>query len=186
MQYLTCPRCHSSFRTGVFYQTPEVCPRCGAPFQPPRPSLWEHLREGVGPRVRGDAPDWEAITGSQYTGHVLTRTNPAGGPDGSHSPSAPVASPRDRSANTATRVAEQFHRQDKEYLEWLHAHRHDGYVLNAAGSKSRLHRANCVHLWRVIEEGRRLTDQYPKVCSTSLAELTPMLGSGRPCPVCAP
>ena len=108
MQYLTCPRCHSSFHTGAIYEALEVCPRCGAPFQPPRPSLWEHLREGVGPRVRGDAPDWEAITGSQYTRHLVTRTNPAGGLDGSHGPSAPVASPRDRSANRATRVAEQF------------------------------------------------------------------------------
>lgn len=91
-----------------------------------------------------------------------------------------------RSASRDMGVARRFHRQDTEYAEWIHTHQHDGYVLNVAGSGSRLHRADCVHLWRPIEQGNALTDDYPKVCSTSLAELTPMLGSGRPCPVCAP
>jgi hypothetical protein len=59
-------------------------------------------------------------------------------------------------------------------------------VLNMAGSETRLHRAGCDHLWRPIREGRRLTADYPKTCSTSLANLTPLLGAGRRCPSCAP
>jgi hypothetical protein len=81
MQYLTCPHCHSSFRTSVIYEAPEVCPRCGAPFRQPRPSLWEHLREGVDHRARSDAPDWEAITGSQYTRQQVVRREPEGSSD---------------------------------------------------------------------------------------------------------
>jgi hypothetical protein len=86
MQYLTCPRCHSSFRTGVIYQAPEACPRCGAPFHSTRPSLWEHLREGVNVGVRSDAPDWEAITESQYARQRVTRREPEGHDDAPSSP----------------------------------------------------------------------------------------------------
>lgn len=83
-------------------------------------------------------------------------------------------------------MAQRFHHQDIEYANWIRSHQHDGYVLNVAGSESRLHRANCIRLLRPIEEGRALTDEYPKVCSTSLAELAAMLGNGRPCAICAP
>jgi hypothetical protein len=83
-------------------------------------------------------------------------------------------------------MTQRFHHQDTDYVAWLHAHQRDGYVLNMAGSETRLHRAGCDHLWRPIREGRRLTADYPKTCSTSLANLTPLLGAGRRCPSCAP
>ena len=83
-------------------------------------------------------------------------------------------------------MAARFHHRDQKYADWLSAHQHDGYVLNLAGGASRLHRASCVHLWRPIEEGLALTEDYPKVCSTWLQELRPMLGGGRACPTCAP
>lgn len=78
MQYLTCPRCHSSFHTGVLYEALEVCPRCGAPFHLPRPSLRDQLRGALGRRTVDDAPDWEAITGSQYTHQRVIRRQPDG------------------------------------------------------------------------------------------------------------
>lgn len=84
-------------------------------------------------------------------------------------------------------MAHRFHRQDAEYLSWRQANLHDGYVLNVAGSESRLHRASCDSLQRAINDGKRLTWDYPKLCSTSIAELNPMLGNGgRRCPTCAP
>jgi hypothetical protein len=77
MPYLDCPRCHATFHVGVIYESLESCPRCGAPFYPPRPSFREQVRGVLGRRTLGEAPDWEAITGSQYARHgPSSRTHP--------------------------------------------------------------------------------------------------------------
>jgi hypothetical protein len=76
MRYLTCPRCHSSFHTGAIYEALEVCPRCGASLYSPRPNFRRQLRGALkGRPAPGDAPDWEAITGSQYTHRRVTRAH---------------------------------------------------------------------------------------------------------------
>jgi len=68
MPYLNCPQCHASFHSGLLYARNELCPRCGAPFRPSRPSFREHLKSAVLRRGSPDeqAVDWEIITGSQY------------------------------------------------------------------------------------------------------------------------
>lgn len=75
MPYLECPRCHATFRTGPIYEPRDSCPRCGQAFNEPRPSR-RHAR-GIFShrRVVSEAPDWEAITGAQYTSAV-TPTKP--------------------------------------------------------------------------------------------------------------
>lgn len=68
MPYLDCPHCHATFHTGLLYDAPESCPRCGASLHPPQSNRRQQLR-GVLSRRRGaigEPPDWEAITGSQY------------------------------------------------------------------------------------------------------------------------
>jgi hypothetical protein len=85
MPYLDCPRCHATFHIGAIYESLESCPRCGAPFRTPRPSLREQLRGVLNRRPSSETPDWEAITGSQYVSHTVTRTAPG---DGSDSPTA--------------------------------------------------------------------------------------------------
>ena len=81
MTYLNCPRCRARYHSGVIYESLDSCPRCGAPLRPERPRLRDHI---LGARVRGrlQAPDWEAITSSQYLRHHLIRTDPddQGGP----------------------------------------------------------------------------------------------------------
>ena len=76
MSYLDCPRCRARFHTGVIYESLDACPRCGADLRPQRPSLRDHLRSTRRRRGRAQAPDWEAITGSQYLHHHLIRTEP--------------------------------------------------------------------------------------------------------------
>jgi hypothetical protein len=76
MSHLDCPRCRARFHTGVIYESPDSCPRCGAPLRPERPTLRDHLRAARGRRSWAQAPDWEAITGSQYLRHRLIRTEP--------------------------------------------------------------------------------------------------------------
>ena len=75
MTYVHCPRCRAKYHTGVIYESLESCPRCGEPLGPERPSLRDHIR-GARARARLQAPDWEAITGSQYLRHQLIRTDP--------------------------------------------------------------------------------------------------------------
>jgi hypothetical protein len=65
--YLECPRCRATFHTGAIYERLEVCPRCGARLDLPEPSLRERLRRALRRRPPGESPDWETITGSQYT-----------------------------------------------------------------------------------------------------------------------
>ncbi len=75
MSYLDCPRCRARFHTGVIYESPDSCPRCGAPLRPERSTLRDHLR-GARRRAHAQALDWEAVTGSQYLRHHLIRTEP--------------------------------------------------------------------------------------------------------------
>jgi len=68
MPYVDCPHCHASFHTGLIYHELELCPRCETPLFRPRPTVRTQVRGLVTRRARvtADAPDWEAITGSQY------------------------------------------------------------------------------------------------------------------------
>jgi hypothetical protein len=67
MPYLTCPQCHAGYRAGVLHVQQESCPRCGTPFVIVRRGLRDHVASTVLRRPRPEqAPDWEAITGSQY------------------------------------------------------------------------------------------------------------------------
>lgn len=70
MSYLTCPRCHAGFHTGTIYESPDRCPRCGAPFDDRRGA---RLRGVFRRRALIEPPDWEAITGQQYATHGVTR-----------------------------------------------------------------------------------------------------------------
>ncbi len=69
-----------------------------------------------------------------------------------------------------------FHHDDDGYTAWCRENR-DGFVFNyfggseAQGAMHKIHRADCRHLWRPSDEGRRTTT-YVKVCSNSLASLT--------------
>lgn len=76
MPYLDCPRCHATFHVGPIYESLDVCPRCGAPFRVPRPRFRDQIRGAFGRPVLVDAPDWEAITSSQYRRRGAARTNP--------------------------------------------------------------------------------------------------------------
>jgi hypothetical protein len=68
MKYVLCPRCRARFHTGLIYESLEACSRCGAPLAPRRWRLFGQLRELVKRSASRDSLDWEAITGSQYTG----------------------------------------------------------------------------------------------------------------------
>lgn len=83
MPFVDCPRCHTSFHTGVIYESLHTCPRCGASLYRPRPGLAAWLRGGGRPQVLGKPPDWEAVTGSQYARHHVTRVEPIKPPDSS-------------------------------------------------------------------------------------------------------
>jgi hypothetical protein len=63
MPYFICPQCHASYHAGVLYVQHESCPRCGARFAEPRRGLASTVLRRRRP---AQAPDWEAITGSQY------------------------------------------------------------------------------------------------------------------------
>jgi hypothetical protein len=67
MKYVKCPRCRARFHTGLIYESPDACTRCGAPLPYRRPRLGEQLRALLARRPGRDSLDWEAITGSQYT-----------------------------------------------------------------------------------------------------------------------
>jgi hypothetical protein len=72
MPSLVCPRCQAEFRTGLIYESLDSCPRCGQPFNQSRRSL---RRKDRGPD-EGAAPDWEAITVSQYARRRVTPPTP--------------------------------------------------------------------------------------------------------------
>ena len=67
MTFIDCPHCHASFHTGLLYAPLDSCPRCGRPLYEPRPTFRQQAR-GIlfHRRAAREAPDWEAITGSQY------------------------------------------------------------------------------------------------------------------------
>jgi len=66
MKYVQCPRCRTRFHTGLIYESPEACTRCGTPLPHRRARFREPLR-AITDRRRGRSDlDWEAITGSQY------------------------------------------------------------------------------------------------------------------------
>ena len=75
MPYIDCPRCHASFHTGPIYEPLESCPRCGQPFYEPRRTRRAQGR-GIFSRAVSEPPDWEAITGSQYTRRRVTPAKP--------------------------------------------------------------------------------------------------------------
>jgi hypothetical protein len=83
MPYVDCPRCRASFHIGTIYEPRDACPRCGAPFYS---SERRRLRVGLKRRAVVEAPDWEAITGSQYVHH---RAGPDEGGTGGPAPSSP-------------------------------------------------------------------------------------------------
>ena len=66
MKYVQCPRCRTRFHTGLIYESPEACTRCGAPLPSRRTRLAAQLRALADRRLGRDKLDWEAITGSQY------------------------------------------------------------------------------------------------------------------------
>jgi hypothetical protein len=82
MSYIDCPRCHATFHTGPIYEPLDSCPRCGQPFYEPRPARRAHARGSFSHRrAAAEPPDWEAITGSQYTRRRVTPpTDEAGAP----------------------------------------------------------------------------------------------------------
>lgn len=63
MKYVQCPRCRARFHTGLIYESPDACTRCGAPLPHRRLHLGEQLRALLDRK----SLDWEAITESQYT-----------------------------------------------------------------------------------------------------------------------
>jgi len=58
--------------------TLNYCSRCGAPLNPPSPSLRERLRGLLRRQAQGEPPDWETITSSQYTRQAHTDNNDGG------------------------------------------------------------------------------------------------------------
>lgn len=76
MPYLDCPRCHATFHTGPIYEPRDSCPRCGQAFNEPRPTRREARGIFSHRRAVSETPDWEAITGSQYTRRRVTPTKP--------------------------------------------------------------------------------------------------------------
>lgn len=67
MQYLECPRCRATFHVGAIYERLEACPRCGAPLHVPPPSFGDRIRRALKRHPPAETPDWETITGQQYT-----------------------------------------------------------------------------------------------------------------------
>lgn len=69
----------------------------------------------------------------------------------------------------------KFVNNDIRYTAWCRENP-SGYVFNffggteAQGSMNKIHRADCHHLWRERDEGRRTTT-YPKICSMNLTDL---------------
>jgi hypothetical protein len=75
MKYVKCPRCRARFHTGLIYESPDACTRCGAPLPNCRPRLGEQLRALLDRRPGSNSLDWEAITGSQYARrHLAARS----------------------------------------------------------------------------------------------------------------
>jgi uncharacterized C2H2 Zn-finger protein len=72
MNFLECPRCRARFHTGIIYESPELCPRCGAGFATSRAGLRTRLEALLKRRVLRDTLDWEAVTGSQYIRRGVT------------------------------------------------------------------------------------------------------------------
>ena len=81
MKYVHCPRCQARFHTGVIYESPDVCTRCGTPLPERGRRVGGQLRAILGRRLGRSTPDWEAITGSQYTDRRVARRS--SGPPGS-------------------------------------------------------------------------------------------------------
>jgi hypothetical protein len=84
-------------------------------------------------------------------------------------------------AGAAASGVEHFKGREREYRRWLRAHRLDGYVFNHfMGTNEHdnlLHKADCDHLWRPEDEGRRTAVE--KVCSTDRAGLEARLNALR-------
>jgi hypothetical protein len=81
MPYLNCAQNHASFHSGLLYVHNDSCPRCGAPFHPPRPSLREQFERTV---LRRRPPsektvDWETITSSLYADRRYVSRSPSDG-----------------------------------------------------------------------------------------------------------
>ena len=76
--YLDCPRCHASFPTGTIYAPRDFCPRCGQSFAQTRRRLRLVQNRGIFAHRRADrgAPDWEAITESQYVRRRVSPPDP--------------------------------------------------------------------------------------------------------------
>ena len=94
MPYLTCPQCHASFHSGLLYLEQDTCPRCGAPFDPPRRPFADHFKSAFLRHRRSavKAPDWETITSSQYAARQyvsVSRRQPEAG-DGRGSSGSPM------------------------------------------------------------------------------------------------
>jgi hypothetical protein len=83
VSYLYCPACRATFREGVIYESRQACPRCGASLDG-RPRRLGRLRRALRRNQLVQGPDWEAITGSQYT---RRRVSPGGLEDRGDTPS---------------------------------------------------------------------------------------------------
>jgi hypothetical protein len=79
MKYVQCPRCRTRFHTGVIYEAPDACTRCGAVLPHRRGWLREQLRAIADRRLGRNKLDWEAITGSQYAKKRLLPSSPEHG-----------------------------------------------------------------------------------------------------------
>lgn len=76
MKYVQCSRCKTRFHTGLIYESPKACTRCGAPLPHRRRLVWEQLRAIFTRRFARNDLDWEAITGSQYAHRRLAPRSP--------------------------------------------------------------------------------------------------------------
>lgn len=85
-------------------------------------------------------------------------------------------------------MIQRFSKRDDDYRSWREGHA-DGYVANIVESdhsESRIHRASCWTLENPVNEGKALTEDYPKICSEDLAELRSATGSPKSCAHCSP
>ena len=86
MPYVDGPRCQPTFHAGPMYELRDSSPRCGHALDEPRPTRRQSSRHLLpSPRCQR-SPDWEAITGSQFTRPRVTPTNPD---EHDHTPAAP-------------------------------------------------------------------------------------------------
>lgn len=77
----------------------------------------------------------------------------------------------------------EFINNDEGYELWFSENR-KGYIFNFFGGPAtradmnKFHKANCPHLWRQNDKGKRTTT-YPKICSNNYHELVSFIEETR-------